>query len=267
MKAFSSIKVIRKGPEGHVILNRPEVHNALHIIMIRELTEAFSELAEDPAIRVVFLKAEGENFCAGADLQWMKDGQLQSREQLEAESMELAGLFRLVAEIPLIVVAVVQGKVLGGANGLIAAADLVLAAKECQFRFPEVKLGLVPATIAPFVVRKCGLSRSADWMLTGRAFYAEEAREGGMVHFIAPAEALETEYQKLGKRLLSGGPGALQGIKTMLREMDIQTDAETLQKETASWIARFRISEEGQEGMKAFFEKRTPYWNEGKSIS
>jgi methylglutaconyl-CoA hydratase len=251
---------MRNGPVGTLSLNRPEVHNALHIGMIRELTHGFQSLAGNPDIRLILLEANGENFCAGADLQWMKQGQEQSREQLEEESRELAGLFRLITEITPLVLAVVRGKVLGGANGLVAAADLVLAAQGSVFGFPEVKLGLVPATIAPFVVRKSGWAKSADWMLTGRVFPAEEAMESGLVQYLAGLEELEEKKAGLVKKLLTGGPEATRGVKRLLRELDPNADAVELERNTAAWIANFRTSKEGQEGMKAFFEKRKPDW-------
>jgi methylglutaconyl-CoA hydratase len=262
MEQYSTIEITRQDASATVTLNRTDVHNAMNIKMIRELTEAFQQLYADPGIRVILLNAAGVNFSAGADLQWMREGILQDKSQLYAESLELAGLFRLIAEGLPVIVTAVRGKAIGGAVGLVAASDLAIAEYSAVFRFSEVKLGLIPATIAPFVLRRTGTSRAADWMLTGREFGADEAREAGLVQYICPDGKLEEESISLLKNLLSGGPGALREVKKLLRRLSQARDPDDIQSETAGLITDLRTSGEGQEGIRAFFEKRKPRWTD-----
>jgi methylglutaconyl-CoA hydratase len=263
MGSWKTIKISKEGPVGTITLNRPRVHHAMNIEMVRDLSTAFSAFSDDPALSIVLLRSDGPNFCAGADLKWMKEGLNQTEAQLMEESAELAELFRLMHEFPGIVVASVQGRAMGGAVGLIAASDLVIAENSASFTFSEVKLGLVPATIAPYVIRKTGQGRAAGWMLSGRPFNAVDAREAGLVHFLCDEGSLEEETKSLVRDLKSNGPGAMKGIKEMLRGFPFQEDPGKTGLESAEIIARFRISPEGQEGMNAFFEKRKPYWNAG----
>jgi len=251
-----------KGPVATISLNRPDVHHAINMVMIRELIRAITGFGESESIRIILLNAPGPNFSAGADLDWMRRGLNQGEEHLKKESSEMAGLFRIIWENPKVVVTAVQGNVLGGAIGLVAASDLVIAEEGAQFSFSEVKLGLVPATIAPFVVRKTGKSLASAWMLTGRAFTTAEARDGGLVHFVCGEGMLEGETNRLLKDLLANGPEAMVEVKQMLRELSPDEDPGKIQKETSEIIARFRASKEGQEGMNAFFDKRKPGWHE-----
>ena len=261
MGITETIQTSIEGAVATITLDRPEVHHAMNIEMIREVATALAGMRQNESIRIIRLRATGDHFSAGADLDWMREGMKQSEAQLKQESMELAGLFRLLSEMPQVVVSAVQGKVLGGANGLIAASDLVIAEDTARFSFSEVKLGLVPATVAPFVVRKAGIGRAAAWMLTGLVFSAEDARTAGLVHFICEEGKLAEETGHLTDELLSNGPEAMQGIKQMLRHMESGRDPQKIQEETAAIIARYRISPEGQEGMNAFFEKRKPGWH------
>jgi methylglutaconyl-CoA hydratase len=264
MSKYRTILSSSRGHLGEIILNRPHVHHAINIEMIREITGLLSEMESDPRIRMILFRAPGENFSSGADLKWMKEGMDQSRDALERESMELAGLFRLISQAAPVVIAAVQGKVMGGANGIVAASDIVIAEDTARFSFSEVKLGLVPATIAPFVVRKAGLSRSAEWMLTGRMIGAAEAHSGGLVHYLCPEGTLEKETGQLVESLLSNGPEAMKGIKQLFRELPLWSDPLKTQAETAKIIASYRISPEGQEGLNAFLEKRKPGWDDRK---
>jgi methylglutaconyl-CoA hydratase len=261
MKEWSYI-IAKAGLVSTIDLNRPEVHHALHIEMIRELTQALDLLGREKETRIVVIRSSGPHFCAGADLQWMRAGLDQSREQLYSESLELARLFRTITEIPPLVITAVQGQVRGGALGLVAASDLVIAEREAVFAFPEVKLGLLPATIAPYVVRKAGEGKSADWIYTGRPFQASEAQESGLVHYLCPQDGLNEEVDKLLNQLLTGGPVALREIKRLFSFTGREKDMDRMEKETSMMIARARVSEEGQEGLNAFFNKRKPYWND-----
>ena len=262
MKKSKSILISSRGPVATIMLNRPEVHHAMNPDMIRDLIQAFSEIAEKPSIRLILLGSSGAHFCAGADLNWMKQGMEQTEETLKKEGLELAGLFKLMTSVPQIILTTVRGKVMGGANGLVAASDLVFAESNTSFSFSEVKLGLVPATIAPFIMNRVGRSRASAWMITGRSFGAEEAVSAGLAHFSFEEKDLEAEKMKLVDELLSGGPEAMTGIKKMLLWLETERNPEEIAEKSAAILAKFRVSDEGQEGMKAFLDKRRPDWNE-----
>jgi len=234
----------------------------MDIQMIRDLSECFSILDRDKDIRLIVISSTGDNFSAGADLNWMRNGMDQTAVQLDEESNELARLFRLIWEADPIVIASVRGKVMGGANGLLAASDMVVAETTASFAFPEVKLGLVPATIAPYILRKAGFSRTTELMLTGRMFSAREAREAGLAQRICDHGLLKENTDKLIEELLSNGPEAMKGVKQLLRRLEKDIPSDQIQAYTSKLIAGFRVSDEGQEGMKAFFEKRNPNWHE-----
>lgn len=263
MDRYTTIQTSESEFLGSVTLSRPGVHNAMNIEMIREITHALEHLGSLPRIRLILITAEGPNFSAGADLQWMREGIDQDHDQLLAESRELASLFRQLSMTGPVVVSAVRGKVIGGAIGIVAASDLVLAESDATFRFSEVRLGLVPATIAPYVLRKTGHGRASAWMLTGRAFSATEAQEAGLVQYTCPPGELEGEVSRLIKDLENGGPRALRGIKQLLRTIPGSSAPGDYLDETAEMIAAFRTSAEGQEGIRAFFDKRNPDWTNG----
>lgn len=262
MEKPHTIVVRKKASLATLILNRPRVHNAMNLQMIRELTGSLLSLNRDKDIRIIVLSSEGENFSAGADLNWMREGMNQGEEQLKKESLELAGLFRTLRESAVVTISSVKGRIMGGAIGLVAASDLVVAEHSSSMAFSEVKLGLIPATIAPHVLRKAGYSRTLDWMLTGRTISASEALEAGLFHRVCEAGLLGQTTDKLVSDLLSKGPLALSGVKDLLAKMEMETDPAQIDVYNAKLIAKFRTSPEGQEGMKAFFEKRDPDWNE-----
>ena len=251
-----------KGSVATISLNRPGVYNAMDIAMIRELTEFIKSIDQRKNIRVVTINSIGKHFSVGADLNWMKAAMKQTPVQLNSESMELAGLFKGLWESESIILSAVQGKVMGGANGLVAASDIVIAEKTASFAFSDAKLGLVPATIAPFLVRKLGIGRSAELMLTGRSFDANEARESGYVQEVCEEGTLKQSTETIISKLLSNGPEAMKGIKHLLRWLESAPTSDQIQEYTASLIAERRISPEGQEGMQAFLEKRDPDWHE-----
>jgi len=258
-----TIVLERIGGVATITLNRAEVHNAINLQMIRELTSTLEFLHQEEETRLILFKARGTHFCSGADLAWMQAGLNLTQEQLTQESLELARLFRVIHESDALTLCCVKGRISGGAVGLLAASDLVLAEESAILTFPEVKLGLVPATIAPYVLRKAGYSRSLDWMVTGRLIDATEAREAGLIHRICGEGALEEASGLLAGELLSGGAEALRGIKHLLKQLEGIAEADELDQYTSKLIAGFRISPEGQEGMKAFLEKRRPNWDEG----
>jgi methylglutaconyl-CoA hydratase len=260
MKEYRYIITSSEDHVGTITLNRPEVHNAIHIEMIRELSDAFKRLSKKKYLRLIVIRSNGENFSTGADLKWMKKGLEQSKKELTSESEELAKLFNTIYNSQKVTLAVAKGKVMGGANGIIAAADISVATKDTSFAFSEVKLGMIPATIAPYIVARTGKSVAREWMLTGRHIDAREAYERGLINQLVLNGDPDEYVQQLQQQLLRNGPRAMKGIKKMFRNNDLLSNPDNQIKTTAKLIAKYRVSEEGQEGIQAFFEKRKPGW-------
>ena len=257
-----TILIERAGAVATVILNRPGLRNAIDLQMIREITHSLKILHSENGIKIINLTSRGAYFCSGADLNWMKEGINQSEVQLKKESMELAGLFRAIWESHALTVASVKGHIPGGAIGLLAASDFVVAERSATFTFPEVKLGLVPATIAPYVLRKAGFSRTSDWMMTGRQINTTEAGEAGLIQRICEDGNLLESTEHLIQELLAHSFKATKGVKELLRRLESETDPDLVDQYTSQLIAGLRASSEGQEGMTAYFEKRKPRWDE-----
>ncbi|MBN2697512.1 MAG: enoyl-CoA hydratase/isomerase family protein [Bacteroidales bacterium] len=262
MNRFQTIKISVKNRVASIILDRPAVFNALNLEMIREISSVIQEFNRDPEIRMIIIRSEGEHFCSGADLNWMKTGLNQPHDQLVSESMELSGLFARIYECSKVTVCAVHGKVMGGANGIIAACDIAFADDTATFAFSEVKLGLIPATIAPHIIRKTGSSRARELMLTGRRFDAIEAFEIGLIHQLCKPGGLDQALERLIAILKTSGPSALSGVKELIRYIEKDPGNKDLPEDTSQLIAGFRTSPEGQEGMLAFLEKRKPNWIE-----
>jgi methylglutaconyl-CoA hydratase len=259
---YEHLRRTDEGPVATVTLARPESHNALNSALIEEITTCFEELDGEDGVRVVVLTGEGRSFCAGADIGYMRETAGFSYEENIDDARRLATLFRTVDECPKPVVARVVGAAIGGGAGLVAAADVAVAAEGTRFAFSEVRLGIAPATIAPFVVRKIGYSHARALFLTGERFGAGKAREIGLVHEVARAEDLDAATEEVAARLLQGGPVAQAAIKELLRQVEATEPMEALGLMT-NRIAELRIGEEGQEGLGAFLQKREPRWREG----
>ncbi len=242
-----------------VVLGRPEVRNAFDDVLIARLTEAFGELSADLSVRVVVLAGAGRAFCAGADLSWMKRMVSYGEEENRRDAAALAAMFRTIDACPKPVVGRIQGAALGGGAGLVAVCDVAVAAEGTLFGTTEVRLGIVPAVISPFVVRKIGESHARRWFLTGERFSAPEALRAGLVHVVVPEAELDAEVERTVDALLLGGPEALAVSKQLACRMRRLPLDEAL-GEAAGVIAVRRASPEGQEGMKAFLERRSPSW-------
>lgn len=242
-----------------VALARPEAHNAINAALIEELARCFEKLAGEEGVRVVVLTGEGPSFCAGADIRYMRDTADLSYEENLEDARRLADMFRAVNELPKPVVAKVRGTAIGGGVGLVAAADIAVAEEGTRFAFSEVRLGIAPATIASFVVRKIGYSRARALFLTGERFDAERAREIGLVHAAVPEGDLDAAVERVVAQLLQGGPAAQAAIKELLRQVEATEPMEALGLMT-QLIAELRMGQEGQEGLRAFLEKREPFW-------
>jgi methylglutaconyl-CoA hydratase len=256
---YEHLRRTDEGPVATVALARPDARNALNAALIAEVTRCFEELAEDEGVRVVVLAGEGPAFCAGADVGYMRDTAGFSYEENLEDARRLAEMFQTVDGLPKPVVARVQRAAIGGGAGLAAAADVAVAEEGTQFAFSEVRLGIAPATIAPFVVRKIGHSRARALFLTGERFDANQAREVGLVHEVVPEGELDASVDRVVAQLLQGGPAAQAAIKALLQQVEATEPMEALGLMT-QLIAELRAGEEGQEGLEAFLEKRDPYW-------
>ena len=258
---FKTIKIQLGESMAWINLDRPEVRNALNPEMIAELTEAFGWLGSRDDIRVIILKGNGKSFCAGADLGYMKEMAGFSHEQNVADAERLSKLFQTIYYCDKAVVTVVHGACIGGANGIVAASDIVIAGSNTKFAFSEVRLGITPATISPFVVRRIGHTAAKELMLTGRLFYAEEAQHFRLVNAVVDESRLVELERQYIELFMHASPDAVAECKKLLCLVTNTGDPfAPVFLETAAMIANQRISKAGQEGMAAFFEKRKASW-------
>ena len=258
---FETITCSSKDKIATITLNRPEVHNAFNEVMIAELTEIFKKISEDDGVRVVVLTGNGKSFSAGADLNWMKKMIDFSYEQNLDDSLKLAELFYLMYSLPKPTIARVNGAAIGGGTGLVAVCDIAIASEKAKLSLSEVKLGLVPACISPYVIRKVGEGRCRAFFLSGERLTADRASELGLVNRVVPPEELDQAVHEKAAQLVSSGPEALAMCKELLKNVP-GMEFERAKTYTADMIASMRIGDEGQEGMNAFLEKRKPRWTE-----
>jgi methylglutaconyl-CoA hydratase len=256
------LHVRRDGPFAHVTLARPGVRNAFNAEMIAELRAAFEALALEPSsqLRGVVLAGEGSVFCAGADVEWMRSAIGLSADDNERDAAAMQAMLTAIDECPAPVIARVQGAALGGGMGLCAASDVVVAAADATFGFTEAKLGIVPAVISTFVLPRIGPSHARALFTTGQRFDARRALGIGLVHEVVADEAgLDARVAELLGELDSAGPDAARAAKSLVRDVAGLPAAEA-RDEVVRRIARLRTSSEGQEGLAAFVEKRSPSW-------
>ena len=247
---------------ARVWLSRPGVRNAFDGRMVAELREVIEGLGRDESVRVVVVGGRGKAFCAGADLEWMKKVAAFDREDNLREARAMADLFRAISASSKPFVARVHGAALGGGAGLVAACDIAVAAADTRFGFTEVRLGLIPAVIAPYVLARIGESAARELVLTGERFDAERAREIGLVRAVVPEADLDAAVEDRARELLQAGPRAVAEAKSLLRAVAGRR-VEDVREDTVERIATVRASEEGQEGLRAFLEKRPPRWTGG----
>jgi methylglutaconyl-CoA hydratase len=245
---------------GQVTLNRPDLRNAFNEQSIAELALAFDELGRNELVRAIVLAANGPAFCAGADLNWMKKMAGYSDSENRADAMRLADMLRTIYTCPKPVVAKVQGDCYAGGMGLVAACDMVVSVDTANFCLSEVKLGLIPATISPYVIKAMGEQAARRWFLTAERFDAKEAHRIGFVHEIVPAADLDTKVAGIAQALANNSPNAVREAKTLVREIAGAPVTEALLEDTAGRIAGIRASLEGREGVASFLEKRRPSW-------
>ncbi len=256
------VQEIDKRGVARITLTRAEVHNAFNEVLIAELTAALDGMGQDPRVRVVVLAAQGRSFSAGADLNWMKAMAGYTRAENVEDARRLARLMQTLNELPKPTLALVQGPAYGGGVGLVACCDIAVAIEEAKFCLSEVKLGLIPAVISPYVAAKIGEAAARRYFLTAEAFSAWEAERLGLVHEVVDRGALESKGRQIIDALLKGGPVAHGAAKDLIFAVSGKAVDDALVEETAKRIADVRASDEGREGVAAFLEKRRPNWQE-----
>lgn len=255
MAESSTIELTVEGSVAYVTLARPDVRNAFNADVIQELHDVFTRITAADDVRAVVLAGRGKVFCGGADINWMRGSLDLSFEANAIDAERMSDMFRAIDNCPHPVIARIHGAALGGGAGLAAACDIVIAADDAVFGFTEVKLGIIPAVISPFVLGKIGASQARALFLTGERFGAERAQRIGLVHEIVPAEGLDAAVNRVVGEILTAGPLAVGAAKLLIRRVLDATYEET-RAITAQAIARQRVGPEGQEGLRAFLERR-----------
>ena len=253
------IEIAADGPVVRVTLNRPEVRNAFNDDLIARMTAWAESVAAGGRARVAVLSGAGKVFCAGADLTWMSKMVGYSHDENVRDARAMARMFEALDVLPIPLIGRIHGAALGGGAGLAAVCDIVVAADDAVFAFTEVKLGIIPAVISPYAVAKIGRSAARDLFLTGARFSAERAREIGLVHAVADAAELDRVVAKYVNDLLTSGPEAVAAAKRLIADI-ASRPRDGVSQFTAEATAERRVSSEGQDGMKAFLEKRPPSW-------
>ena len=243
-----------------ITLSRPDVRNAFNDTVIAELTQAFQTAAASAEVRAVVLAAEGPAFCAGADLHWMRRMADYSRQENLADAAQLAEMLRVLYTCPKPTLARIQGDVVAGGMGLVAACDMAVAVDTAGFCLSEVKLGLIPATISPYVIRAMGARAAHRYFLTAERFSAQEAHRMGLIHEIVPADQLDATVAALVQALVSASPNAVRSAKALVQTVADREINGALIAQTVEGIADIRASSEGKEGVQSFLQKRKPAW-------
>ncbi|EHR73526.1 enoyl-CoA hydratase/carnithine racemase [Burkholderiales bacterium JOSHI_001] len=257
----STLDIQRHGPVARVMLNRPDVRNAFNDHVIAELTQAFTELGADASLRAVVLGGHGKAFCAGADLNWMRAMAGYSWDENRADAQKLADMLWTVYSCPLPVLGRIHGDCYAGGVGLAAVCDVLVAADGVNFCLSEAKLGLLPATIGPYVLKAMSEQAARRWFLTAERMSAPEAHRIGFVHECVAAEALDAKVDEIVAALVANGPMAVKACKRLVQDLGGQPISVSLRDDTARRIADIRASAEGKEGVASFLQKRSPSWN------
>ncbi|OIP00639.1 MAG: enoyl-CoA hydratase [Bacteroidetes bacterium CG2_30_33_31] len=260
MKEYSTIEFEIKDDLGIIWLNRPEIHNAFNEIMISEIISIFEDIEKMDDIRIVILRGRGKSFCAGADLNWMRDVAKYNYEDNYKESLNLSKCFYKIYCCSKPTIAVIHGAAIGGANGLLAACDFAFADENTTFSLSEVKIGIVPACISPYVTKRVGEYASKELMITGKRFKSPEAYYHRLINKSLPSDELENYLNETIAMLRTSGPKAMAQCKSLLYNISNKLNLNDAIDYTAKMIAEIRASEEGQEGMSAFLGKRNPNW-------
>ncbi|CAN5186410.1 enoyl-CoA hydratase/isomerase family protein [soil metagenome] len=257
---YQTIEVQIEGHVATVWLNRPNLLNSFNETSIAEITDAFRNLGTNDALRAIVLAARGSAFSAGADLNWMKKMSNYSMEDNCADAAQLAEMLHVIYVCPKPVVAKVQGDCYGGGMGLVAACDISISVETANFCLSEVRLGLIPGTISPYVIKAMGGQQARRYFLTAERFSAQEAQRIGFIHVVSTADGLDKASDAIVKSLVAASPNAVKEAKRLVRDIAGEPISDELIVDTANRIAAQRVSEEGREGVKAFLEKRKASW-------
>jgi len=257
---MSDLIISNKSGVHTIRLSRPEVRNAFNDEVIAELKNAFLAVAQDPSVRCVVLAAEGPAFCAGADLNWMRRMADYTQGENLADAGELAAMLQAIYACPQPTIARVQGDVYAGGMGLVAACDMAVSVDTANYCLSEVKLGLIPATISPYVIRAMGARAAHRYFLTAERFGAAEAHRIGLVHEVVAADALDAKVTELTQALVSASPHAVRACKKLVQDVAEREINDALVRMTVEGIADIRASAEGKEGVQSFLQKRKPHW-------
>ena len=260
MTDFTKLKLTIEGPVARIWLDQPDTRNAFDDIVIAELTQAFVEAGTAPQVKAIVLGANGPAFCAGANLNWMRRMADYTRDENIADAGKLADMLRTIAECSKPTIARVQGDVYAGGMGLVAACAMAVSVDTAWYCLSEVKIGLVPATISPYVIRAMGARASQRYFLTAERFSASEAHRIGLVHEVVEVDALDAKVDELLKALTGVSPAAVRACKTLLADVTGRDIDDALIAKTVEGIADIRASDEGREGVQAFLQKRKPSW-------
>jgi methylglutaconyl-CoA hydratase len=255
---FQTILINKHDDVCTITLNRPDVHNALNELMIEELNLALTSLKNED-FRILLLKGNGKSFCSGADLNYMKNMKNFTLEENQKDAFNLAQLMYNLYKFPKITIAIGHGAIMGGGIGLIACCDFSICESETRFSFSEIRLGLIPAVISPYIIRKIGISKAKELFLTGSIFSSYEAEKWGLITKSISQQEIQKFSKEMIQQLLSCPPNTIKEIKELI-EINLTYNLEELKIKTSEIIANIRISKEAQEGIQAFFEKRKPYW-------
>ncbi len=261
---YKTLRIEHRGAAAWVWMNRPDVHNAFDELLIAELTEAFTVLDRDAAVRVIVLAGEGKSFSAGADLNWMKRQSTASPYANLSDARRLANLFRTISMCTTPTLARVHGAALGGGMGLASACDICVASTKAQFATSEVRLGIIPAAIGPYVVRAIGERHAYRYFQTAERIGSERAREIGLAHEVADPDALDAKIQEITDALLAGGSLAQAAATQLIRAVAHRAIDDAVVEDTARRIATLRATAEAREGLSAFLEKRPAAWAPAK---
>ena len=256
---YTRLEIERDGAIARVFLNRPKVRNAFDDGLITELHEAFGELGKDDSVRVIVLGGRGKVFCAGADVNWMRASMDLPAEKNREDALRMANMLQALDECPKPVIGRIHGAAMGGGSGLVATCDIVVASEETKFAFSEVKLGILPATISVVVLPKIGFSNARRYFLTAEVFKANVAWEMGLIHEVATSQNLDARVNEICTSIINNGPNAVAEAKKLIHAVRLMQRDEWI-PHSVDTISRVRTSPEGQEGLKAFLEKRPPSW-------